>query len=39
MNMYAPLVTRLETYSIAVDATTRAYMFARQVVAVARNAR
>ena len=24
--MYAPLVTRLDTYSIAVDATTRAYM-------------
>jgi len=24
--MYAPLVTRLDTYSIALDATTRAYM-------------
>ena len=24
--MYAPLVTRLETYSIALDATTRAYV-------------
>jgi glutathione S-transferase len=24
--MYAPLVTRLDTYSIAVDAATRAYM-------------